>query len=243
MKNKLNACNLKTLVVLGMLTLTFGTSARKVQAITYDPVTGWSSTTNTLASGVWTYGQAPLASPTSFSLLPNYVNPYYPGLDTWRVSAGVGNPGIYHNTTAATPFFPSNEIMLHPGPLGEFAILRFTAPSTGIYSIVGQFIARDNTTITTTDVAVLNNGGGSLFTGNVMGTVGTGAQPFNLLQSLTAGQNVDFRVGYGSNNNNAFDSTGLSLSISTSAPEPATLSLLALGGIGVLGTRLRRRER
>ena len=62
--------------------------------------------------------------------------------------------------------------------------------------------------------------------------------------SLTAGDVVDFAVGYGSNGDYYNDVTGLDLSIDedNTAPEPASCIHVATGLVGVLGIARRRRK-
>ena len=62
--------------------------------------------------------------------------------------------------------------------------------------------------------------------------------------SLVAGDRVDFAVGFGSNRNYIFDSTGLdaTLTLHTAAvPEPGSLTLLGAAAATLTSWRLRRR--
>ena len=92
---------------------------------------------------------------------------------------------------------------------------------------------------TTTDVHILLNGN-SIFSGLING-YGSQAD-FSESLSLVAGDKLDFMVGFGSNFNFSFDSTGLSATLSTqSVPEPCSLALLGTGFMVLLAVRYRKR--
>jgi Ca2+-binding RTX toxin-like protein len=76
---------------------------------------------------------------------------------------------------------------------------------------------------TTTDVHVLHNGV-SLFDGVVNG-YGPGSGPsFSGNVSVTAGDTIDFAVGYGPDGNCYFDTTGIAATITTPAPAPVVVN-------------------
>ena len=108
--------------------------------------------------------------------------------------------------------FPPRALGMHPGPGGEYAVLRFTAPAYGTYKVSGQFYALDdNDTGTTTDVWILRNDekAGS-FSGKVDYYGGTKSASFTSKDfQLKKGDTLDFEVGYGANKNYFYDSTGL----------------------------------
>jgi hypothetical protein len=94
-------------------------------------------------------------------------------IDEWAGDlADDGNPGVYHNGTghADDSFgvpFATNQTIIHPGPNGEYAVVRWTAPAAGDYLIQARFSA---VPVATTVVHVLLNDT-SLFDGNVNGDV------------------------------------------------------------------------
>ena len=106
-------------------------------------------------------------------------------------------------------------------------ILRFTAPTDGLYSLAGNFSAQDLYHHTTT-AYIYENNLTQLFTSSI-GAYGAVAS-FNVNNiSLTAGQTLDFIV-YG-NGDSSYLTTGLQGTITSedNAPEPGTIGLLLLG--------------
>ena len=92
------------------------------------------------------------------------------------------------------------QFFLHPGPIGQISIARWTAPRAGTYRVQAVFEGID-VGPTTTDVHVQHNGvdiaSGSL---NING----GASTFRASPSVNvaAGDTVDFAVGNGGNGYN-----------------------------------------
>ena len=100
-------------------------------------------------------------------------------------------------------------VSFHPGPHGEYSVVRFTAPATGDYRFDGAFAGIDEKT--TTDVHVLG-GGAAQFDGLInLGGQGRRA-PFNGSVHLNAGEALDFAVGYG-NGSYEYDSTGIEATV------------------------------
>ena len=149
-------------------------------------------------------------------------------------------PYVAHNSTGA-PYdlgfltLPPDTLDLHPGPNGEYTVVRFSPSVASSYSIAGLFSGLD---AATTDVHILLDGV-SIFAGNINGLGNTA--PFSLVRTLSSSDTLDFLVGFGSNGNFNFDSTGLAGSISTTTatvPEPGSSGLLGAGllAITMLGT-------
>jgi hypothetical protein len=107
---------------------------------------------------------------------------------------------------------------MHPGPSGAQAVVRWTAPASGTYAIQGFFEGLDFVGPTTTDVHILLNSSTSLFSGNISSF--EVPLTFTLSLSVSAGDKIDFVVGFGSDGNYLFDSTGLK----------GTITLLLGGG-------------
>ncbi len=161
-------------------------------------------------SGAWSYGWsqslgATFTRHTEFIMSPQSNQATYPGIDAW--TSGVEgielNPATYVNPTAkavavgTTVSAQPGQVFLHPGPVGQYSIARWTAPRSGTYEVRATFEGID-TTPTTTDVHVQHNGV-DIATGsiNVMGGGNTfQASP---LVTVVAGDAVDFAVGDGGN--------------------------------------------
>ncbi len=133
------------------------------------------------------------------------------GLNVWNYSSTQAEPDVFYNGTnntinpSTTNPIPAGTLAFHPGPSGQNAIVRWKAPSTGSYAVGATFTGRD-TVGTTTDVAVLSNGS-PLWVGEVTGYGVTQSYPTSLL-NLNAGDTVDFTVGFGTDANYSYDSTG-----------------------------------
>jgi hypothetical protein len=162
----------------------------------------------------WSYGWKSTLTGTF-----NLGVPYNPSADFSGWSAATGYPLVFHNVHAVTlpgsglqATVPPHALGLHPGPSGEYAVLRFTAPACGVYRVSGQFYALDaNGDGTTTDVWILpNNSTTGAFSGNVNYYAMLKVSSFtSIVFHLTKGSTLDFEVGFGSDNNYYFDSTGL----------------------------------
>jgi uncharacterized membrane protein len=111
-------------------------------------------------------------------------------------------------------FVPSQSLDMDPGPEGEYSIVRWTAPQNGTWDIVGDFFG---TGVTTTDVHILRDGV-SIYDNFVNAS---DVHNFGLTLKLTAGDTIDFAVGFGG----AFggDPTGLQAVISPHRYDFATI--------------------
>ena len=175
-------------------------------------------------NGVWSYGWAvTLGSPFILSSSPGARE----RIDAWRGNlAPDGNPAAYHNGTrdvivvATSARYEPGQFGLHPGPNGEYAIVRYVAPITGEASIKSMFVSQDLFE-TTTDVHVLFNGA-FVFDDFVEGVAGSSHVSFARRFSLRQGDTIDFAVGFGRNGTFFNDSTGLAATV-TPVPEPSTL--------------------
>ncbi|PWU11253.1 MAG: hypothetical protein C5B50_23750 [Verrucomicrobia bacterium] len=191
----------------------------------YDPALAFSIFSN--PAGVWSYGfSATLGSPFNFCAAPLRVL----GAEVWQTSLYGGPPSVWFNGTTGvvmvgTMIFRPGGLGLQPGPNGEDSILRFTAPSAGIYEVLAAYFGID-TIGTSTDVHVLTNGV-SAFDGAVNGSgPGSGSTNFSIF-SLKAGDSVDFAVGVGPDGSFYADATGLSVQIGINHPPTASNLRLA----------------
>lgn len=214
----------------------------QIFAATFDAATDFSASNN--PNSAWSYGWTQTLG-SSLNVYPDPGN--LAGLDVWNdlnhISLGV--PHVAHNGTANTMTpgtftYQPGQLGFHPGSNGEFSVIRWTAPSASTYTIAASFTGID-THGTTTDVHVLKDGS-SLFTGDING-FGSIAQLSPIALSLLAGDTIDFAVGFGSNGNYFFDSTGVNATINSqevsNVPIPAGIWLFgsALTGLFVKGRR------
>ncbi|OQB86458.1 MAG: Beta-glucuronidase [Planctomycetes bacterium ADurb.Bin126] len=123
-------------------------------------------------------------------------------------------PWVGHNPTAETVralgiTWPGKTLALHPGPAGEYSVVRWKAPADGKCEVTAEFATIAERA--TTDVHVLHKGR-SVFAGGInMGDGGPRAR-FAGAVDVRAGDTVDFAVGYGNGSYGA-DSTSLTLTI------------------------------
>lgn len=189
----------------------------------YDASGDFSTSLN--PAGAWSYGYRASAG-APFTPYASNGNIFGAGADTWSRDGGSCPFVAYNNTGAAYTYpnapsavHPAGLLNLHPGPAGEWSVVRWVARAAGTYSIEGRFQGMD-TGYTTSDVSVAHNSQ-VLFSGNVNGY---GAQaPFSLAVEAAAGDVVEFSVGWGGNGNYYNDSTGLAAAVSLkqSANPPA----------------------
>jgi hypothetical protein len=187
-------------------------------------------------TGVWSYGWSfNLGSPFILSTDARVRE----GLDTWRGNRIVdGNPGAYHNATGSpivlggTALFQPGQFGLHPGPFGEYALARWTAPAAGTLSLNAAFVGQDQTT---TDAHVLLNNS-PIFFSLIEGFGSNAAVNINL--AIREGDLLDFAVGFGRNRSYSNDTTGLAATLRLNqalnpVPEPAT-AFLFMSGAAIL---------
>jgi hypothetical protein len=198
-------------------TLSPGPAPARVQ---YDAVKDFSITAN--PNGVWTYGwTSSLGSPlTPYTVTDTST---IPGISAWLAAGtySANPPYVAHNDTGVVicPGFcvPPNDLHLHPGPNGEYSVVRWTAPSSGTIVIQGVFEGLEPDGPTSTDVHVLHNSSRSL----LRGPINSYRQPLafsGILLRVAAGDTVDFAVGFGSDGNYNGDSTGIRFVITRLGP-------------------------
>ena len=109
---------------------------------------------------------------------------------------------------SSTTYQPG-QLAENPGPDGQKAVVRWTAPSAGRYSITATFSGLSSAG-DSVDVHVLLNGA-SIFDSTVIGS--PSPTSYSGTQNIAAGDTVDFVVGIGSHVHNYEDTTGLSAKI------------------------------
>ncbi|MGA9451651.1 MAG: PEP-CTERM sorting domain-containing protein [Verrucomicrobiia bacterium] len=202
----------------------------------YDPSLMFSPTIN--PNGVWSYGLETVPLGSTFNLLADPVPiPSAPGpfIDSWQ-SAPLGSfMGVFDNgtpvvqtvTTGASEIsqFQPGMLAMNAGPNDEFALVQFTAPASGIYTIQGTFEGIDIAG-TVSQVFLLENNV-PVISGSVIGfgpgsDVPLGSGPL----SLSAGDTLAYAVG-GLSGNSMTALIGAQVS-AAAIPEPSTYALLGL---------------
>jgi len=198
-------------------------------------------------NGEWRYGYSTsLGSAFVPYALTSTVFGGIGGIHQQYFSSALTLPAIFKNTTAATlhPFstitMSPGQLAMHPGPSGEVAIARWTAPDTYTIAFSGSFQGIGGVN-TSTDVHVLHNGF-SVFDGSIQGSSSLNsfanfADGFN----VSAGDTIDFALGFGGANY-FFDSTALDAQITTSTvvPLPPAVGLFATGLIALFSLQRRK---
>lgn len=190
-------------------------------------------------TGAWSYGSATSLG-GAFTVYPTPTSGS--GINSWTTTSSF--PSINYNPAATsvqvgTVLWPASSIIQHPGPGGEFAVARWTAPFNGTFALAAAFSSGD-VFGATTNVFVLRNGT-TLGGGNVNLTNGF---TFSLTSSLVSGDFIDFVVGFGTNGSYFNDSTVTVGTISALAvPEPSTWVLFGFGGAVIAMLRSRRTGR
>jgi hypothetical protein len=210
-------------------------------SVVYDGVTDFSSTNS---NGTWSYGYGVTGVPgTSFT---NYTqessNGIYPGADVWYATANGYNLPIVGHSAAGTSccgtvVVPNNVLWMHPGatPPSVDSIVKWTAPSSGTYSVSGFFEQLD-TTGNGDGVTVLVNNNGTIKYSQTVGPnppyPNEPPHAFSYTTTLLAGQTILFGVNDGGRGNFFYDSTGFDVTISA-IPEASTWAMMILGFFGV----------
>ena len=227
---------LRRIIALTVVAIVFGAfQNRCIATVTYDSGTDFSLAAN--PNGVWTYGSEPTLGGafTAYAFSGTFSGS---GAEFWGANANGDPPVDFYNPTtstiqtSATAFLAPGQSAFHPGPNGEYSIYRFSAPATGVYALIGAFVAIDQHP-TTTDIHILLDNV-SIFDGNLNSNNSGTTYATNL--ALTVGDTLDFAVGFG-NGDYSFDSTGIDAKLTTSVPESSTLALLSLGVIGLFVRR------
>lgn len=209
MKNQL----VRLLAVAGLFsTLAVGAFAQAVAPTSWEVSGEFNNLSN--PSYVWTYGRKP-AMPCTGTFTAFIISSSQDSGNTKGWIAGKKRPylGVYQNkktvpnTGATGVVWPPRGLALHPGGLGECAVVRFTAPVAGTYDVTGHFYGLDgNGSGTDVNVYVMSN---NILLGNALVTANPSV-PYSFSFTgipLAANDTVDFAVEY--DGNYTYDTTGL----------------------------------
>ena len=203
-----------------LLPLSQGVSAQgpECSSADFDAVRDFSLNSN--PTGVWSYGWETSAR-GPLTLYPEASSACITGMGFWYASPKCYPPLVAHNDTDqqicwATLCVPPKYLILHPGPTGQMTVVRWTAPSDGLYGIRGKIEGLDYAGPTSTGFyAVMNS---KVFL--VRATIDSYKSPiiFHHRRRLLAGQTIDFVVDWGTNHNYGFDSTGVQFTVTPLGP-------------------------
>ncbi|MFN7483896.1 MAG: calcium-binding protein, partial [Betaproteobacteria bacterium] len=197
-------------------------------AAKYDANADFQTTSN--PAGAWSYGYSVNGGAAYAMTLFDSVSVTVVGLAWNKNGYGYeGTPGAWKNTSGITQHgVGPGQIALHPGPQagGDFAILRFTAPATGLYDVSGQFFAGDRNPMS----------GSVVLNGNLLSPLQhfadtTDRSTLSLAPvQMAAGDTLDFVVG--NNNDFYYGSTPLAVVVEGPFVESAVGDNLYLFGRG-----------
>lgn len=209
--------------------------------VVYNPATDFEAgfTTQTNPNGVWSYGYSSTAIgavtlftqtlPTGAINGPNTQLWVSPVVNIGDSPAMEFNDGPAFNNGNVN--FLANELVLVAGLGGQYSDLVFTAPTTGTYSISGDFRGDQAGIGTTANVAV---NGAPFFLSPIVAEGQTAT--FSDAVLLHAGDTVEFSVGPGGGTQNTgLDATITYFSSSAPLPSPISAGLVLLFGVGVAG--------
>jgi len=222
--------NLGKLIAATVLSVGFLTAARSADV--YDPAADFSFVDN--PAGPWTYGYTTVLDGSMTRYEFSGVNN---GLLTWALNNSL-TPGVFMNPDDVdknlfSTVFRARQINLHPGPAGEYSVVRFTAQTSGIYELVSSFNMRSSAGTAFTSNDVLLNGS-SFFKSAVLGF--NAQADFSQTILMSAGDKLDFIVG--PNGSYTGDTTELRVTL-VPVPEPGNYALL-LAGLVIVGAATRR---
>lgn len=213
----------------------FALATVPAQAATYDAVTDFQIAAN--PGSVWSYGYSHDVGP-SYAMILFDASAASSDWLSWTKTGyiSLGTPTAAKNISGSTiSGAQSGQVILHPGPAAnaDYAILRFTAPTTGSYDVTGQFYAGDSGSMSGSVVLAGDLANPLTFFSS---TTDTSTFSFTSL-TLTAGETLDLVVG--NNGNYFYGTTPVTMTITSAVPEPGSVALL-LAGVAMVGWAVRR---
>ena len=160
------------------------------------------------ASQRWQYGQLNTGAAPSVNTFARYGTAGAENaLRFWRNSTQPDPNAIKNVTEDAYLHWAPGRLSVHPGPGGEYSVVRWTAPASGTFGIFSQF-ARLNTQAG--DVSIHARHGATALFDETLNGEGARSQFFERV-TVEVGETIDFIVGVGLGY--GFDATGLTPSI------------------------------
>ena len=202
------------------------TVASHLAAQDFDAARDFSLTDNPV--GTWSYGwRASAASPFIASTL---VTPTLdPALFVWQgkpQNTFYGVPHVMFNVSTQVAMIDSTtyrprKITLVPGPAGELAIVRWTAPAAGVIGLQAEFSGRNSAV---TSHAYVLHGDATLLQAPVTGFESAGGATLATNLVVGLGEVLDFGLDYGANLNWTFDTTEVEVRITYQGTPTAPVS-------------------
>jgi hypothetical protein len=188
--------------------------ASAASAQTYNVVTDFSLASN--PNGAWTYGFLFMPG-TSFIPYTSSSRTCTPGLSLWGlvISPCYSIPAVGQNTTGttfcwATDCLPPDYLVTSPGDNDRLNVVRWTAPTAGVYGVSGSVMGTDCVYPTSADFHVSQNNHQLVTV--VVDNCDVPAS-FNLRRTFAAGDRLDFTTDWGCNHNTYGDGTGFKATI------------------------------
>lgn len=180
-------------------------------------------TTGSNPNSAWSYGWEQTLN-SSLNLFTNAAG------SGWYHGNGAN---IWKNLGSSTAYgVASGDVSLHPGSSGAFAVIRWTAPTSGTITASGFFGSGD---LGSMSYYISVNGATTSQWINDAKT-----ENFSFSQVVNAGDKIDFIVGVGASGW-GWGNTPLSLTITQAVPEPESYALM-MAGLGLIGVIARRRK-
>ncbi len=183
-------------------------------AQTYNVVTDFSLASN--PNGAWSYGFTFMPG-TPFILYNQSSSTCTPGLSIWglQIDPCYFIPAVLQNTTGttfcfATDCLPPDYLATSPGYNDQLNVVRWTAPTAGVWGIEGAAMGTDCVYPTTTDFHVSQNGHQLL---TIVIDSCDIATSFNMRRTFAAGDTLDFTTDWGADGNTYGDGTGFRATI------------------------------
>jgi hypothetical protein len=234
-ENSMARNKLTTFVCIGSAIILLSANAR---AASYNAVADFQTASN--PGGVWSYGYSPAGGSGYSLVLFDYLITSAVGTGWGKSDYNTLNAPLIWKNTSSEKFagVAPGQLSLHPGPepSGDFTVLRFTAPVTSLYDVVGRFFAGDIGSMNASIVLNGNVGSPLKYFSDTTDQSVFHLAPVSILQ----GQTVDFVVG----NNGSFyyGNTPISVTVTAVVPEPETYATM-LAGLGLLGFVAARRRK
>lgn len=233
------------------------TTTARTETTAWDYATDYSSTMNTSGVSAWQAGYLG-GMEGHFYLYESYTIPGSESLVRWDYYGDPDTRGCAVKNLSTTSayenwsmYWEAGQATVMPGVAGFASAVKWTAPTTGQYSIVATWTdQRTDGRSVAIEARFAEDNGATLFSDTLEGFVGRKinnysdasgthqSATYSATLNLTAARALDFLV---QKTGDGFNTTGLSVTI-TAVPEPTTITLFVAGVIGLLCYAWRKRR-